>query len=178
MLKRTLGALALIATLGMAVSTQAGPCYNGPCNPGFNPHAYGRPLTPEQMAEAQQIFNETNADMEITRQKLAAKRTELNQVLSLPMPDRGKIESLSREIGELRGQMLAARAEARNRLAQKGLPATSFAPAPQGYGPCWGGNGMMNWGMMNRGMMGWDGANGWRHHGRHRPHGPRGGYWQ
>lgn len=120
-------------------------------------------ITPEQWAEAQKIFNENYAGMENTRQELAYKRQLLDQHLSSPNPDRNAIEQLSREIGELRGKMLASRVEARNRLAERGLPADC-------YGPC---NGYYPMGMMGYDMMG--PYYGGRHHGHGYRHG-RGGW--
>lgn len=100
--------------------------------PAFN-GGYAHQLTPEQMEAARQIFNNNFASMDTTRQALAAKRAELNSVLASPQPDGAKIESLSREIGELRGKMLAARAEVRSQLARNGLPTDFYGP--EGEGP-------------------------------------------
>lgn len=136
---------------------------NYPVGPYYNNY------TPEQWAEAQRIFEESNAGMATVRQELASKREILDRELAQPNPDPRTIEKLSREIGELRGKMLAARVNARNRLAERGLPADC-------YGPC------------NRGYYG----GGWshyyndhrpRHHRRHDYYGPMGpmgpmGYWR
>lgn len=122
---------------------------------------YGYQLTPEQMATVQKIFTDNYAGMDATRQALTAKRAELDAQLANPNPDMDKIESLSREIGELRGKMLAARANVRSQLAKQGLPAEVYGPdGQQGY---WG-----------RDQDVWQGQ-GWhgrRHGGRH--HGPYG----
>lgn len=118
----------------------------------------------EQWAEARRIFDETNAGMTTTRQELASKREILDRELAKPNPDAGTIEKLSREIGELRGRMLSARATARSRLAERGLPADCYGPCASYYpypGP------MMGYGD-------WDRPHRPRHHGGH--HGPRGGW--
>lgn len=139
--------------------------------PAYQARPYAPQLSPEQMAKAQEIIDRSYVDMQNTRESLAAKRAELDQQLASPNPDRGRIEALSREIGDLRGKMLSARVDVRNRLAQQGLPPDCFADGPArgymgpGYGPCWG-NGMM-------------GGNGWYHHGRgHRGWRGHGGCWR
>ena len=91
-----------------------------------------------------------------------AERAQLDEEMASEDPDPATIERLSREIGELRGKMLAARATARSELAKNGLSADLYAPdAPRKR--------------QSRGNEVWQGQ-GW-HHGGH--HGPRGGgYWR
>lgn len=129
---------------------------------GYQAQPYGQGLSQEQQRQAQQIYQETLASTNSAREALNAKRSQLDQELASPNPDGARIESLSREIGELRGQLLAARAQARSRLSQQGLP-------PDCLSGCWGDRGMM---MTN----GWQYAPGayyhhGRGHGRHRGHG-------
>lgn len=166
------------ATLAIAAALILGATASQAAQPGDMPPAYQmqpyRGLTPQQEQEAQKIFVDNYAEMEATRQALAGKRMELDQQLASPSPDKGKIERLSREIGELRGKMLSARADVRAKLNQKGLPPDYFGPTgdygrPDGYGPCWVGP---------RG--GWHRGDGWYHHGGHRGygHGHRGGCWR
>ena len=138
---------------------------------------YGNGLSPEQMEQARQIFNESYASMDSTRQNLAAKRAELNAELANPNPDKAKIERLATEIGALRGKMLAARTEVRSRLQEQGLPADYYGPrGPNPYydgpRPGWGCPGM---GMMEDGYRGWHDGYGWGHHGPR--HGRRGCGW-
>lgn len=155
-------ALASGIVFGMASLGQAA----GPIGPDYGGPAYGMQLTPEQMEKARKIFTDNYAGMESTRQALAAKRAELAAQLDSPAPDRAKIESLSREIGELRGKMLSARAEVRSSLAKEGLPADFYGPnAPQrGYedGPAWHhGHGRHHDGGWGRGWhRGWGGCMG------------------
>lgn len=128
-------ALACGMIFGMASMSQAA----GPVGSDYGCPAYGMQLTPEQMEKARKIFTDNYAGMESTRQALAAKRAELSDQLNSTAPDRAKIESLSREIGELRGKLLSARAEVRANLAKEGLPVDFYGPnAPQRgyeYGP-------------------------------------------
>lgn len=142
---KTLSVLALAGVLLCGVSAvQAAPANAAPNN--------GYDLTPEQSAAMRKIFTENYDNMSSTREALAAKRAELDAQLASPNPDGAKIESLSREIGELRGKMLAARADVRAKLNREGLPSDYYGPdAPRyhnGYdreirrgGPAWGHHG-------------------------------------
>lgn len=94
----------------------------------YGGYAPGPQLTPEQMATIQKIFNENYAEMDATRQALTQKRAQLDAELANPAPDKNKIETLSREIGELRGKMLSSRAQVRSQLAKEGLPANPYGP--------------------------------------------------
>ena len=151
--KLTTLALAAILALGAAGAAQA-------AGRDYRPDAQAWPgLSTEQQAKAKKIHDETVADTSGTREKLRAKRAELDAQLASPEPDKDKIESLSREIGELRGKLMAARVDLRAKLAKEGIPAEAFEPAPgprngfgpgngpanagpgYGPGPCWGPNG-------------------------------------
>lgn len=159
MFKSGIAAMAIFCALCLAVPTKSD------ARPGGNPPYPGQPqpgwqLTPEQQAMAQQIFNENYASMQNVREELAYKQSLLDQQLASPNPDRATIEKLSREIGDLRGKMLASRVDVRSKLAQQGLP-------PDCFGPCWGPGESMP---MNNGW-GY-----WRHHRRsgwHHGHGGR-----
>lgn len=131
----------------LAASAHGGPC----------PYAYGEGLSQEQMDEARRIYNENFVSMNSTRQALAARYSELDQLLASQNPDRDRIETLSREIGELRGKLLAARAEVRSKLQERGLPDNFYGRgAPRGGRYYYGGQN-------------------WHHGGKHGPRGPRGG---
>lgn len=165
-------ALAAILALGAAGAAEAA---NGR---DYRPDAYAYPgLSPEQEAAARKLHTESLAGTTALRDALRAKRAELDAQLASPDPDKDKIESLSRDIGELRGKLMAARVDLRARLAKEGIPAEAYGPAPQGrpgpgysgpgYGPCWGPDG--------------HGYGYGYHHGRrgghHGGYGPRGGCW-
>ena len=85
-------------------------------------------LTPEQRRIAQEVFDRNYAAMESTRQALTEKRAQLDEEMASENPDGAVIERLSREIGELRGKMLAARANARAELAKDGLSTDLYSP--------------------------------------------------
>lgn len=126
----------------------------------------GQPLSQEQMDTAKKIFDNSYAGMEATRRALAAKSAELDAQLSSQNPDNAKIESLSREIGELQGKMLAARADVRSQLEKAGIPSDYYGFNP-GYGPGYGPNNGPGWHMYDGGGYGWHGSR----------HGGRGGCW-
>lgn len=121
------------------------------------PYSGNQQWTSEQRAAAQQIFDENFADMDNIRQQLSDKRLELDAHLSSPNPDGAKIESLSREIGELRGQMLANRAKVRAQLRERGLSSDYYGPSHYSQHNGHGRN-YDNW-----------------HHGDRRGYGPMGG---
>lgn len=123
-------------------------------------NGYGNQLSQEQINAAREIINRNFANMDSTRQTLNAKRAELDSLLASPNPDSARIEELSRDIGQLRGKMLAARAGVRSELAKKGLSPDFLSPAPQG-----------NWEQQYVGPQPY-------HHGhpRHRGHGYGRGY--
>ena len=118
---------------------------------------YGPQMTPQQLESAREIVGRGYANMDSTRQALAAKRNELDSLLASPNPDGARIEQLSREIGELRGKMLSARAQVRSELIQKGLSPDFLGPNAGGreydyapprryhHGPYHGGWGHRGW---------------------------------
>lgn len=101
-------------------------------------NGYGPQMSQQQIDMAREIITRNYAAMEDTRQELASKRAQLDALLASPNPDGGKIEELSRDIGELRGKMLAARADVRKQLIQKGLSPDFLGPdvqaRPEQYG--------------------------------------------
>lgn len=80
-------------------------------------------LTRDQREELARILKQNYTTVAPLRQQLAAKRGELASVLNSANPDKDKIASLSREIGDIRGKLLSARVDLRGQLAAAGLPA-------------------------------------------------------
>lgn len=113
----------LLAAGGMANAQPGDSPNRGNQRPGW-----GQQLTPQQRQQAERIFNENFSSMDQTRNELALKRDELNAELESSNPNRAKIESLSREIGELRGKMLNARLNARSQMLKEGLPDDYYGP--------------------------------------------------
>lgn len=165
MFSKSLATLAITAALILGANLSMASAQPGD-GPSYQMQPY-RGLSVQQQQEMQKIFVDNYAGMEATRQELAGKRMELDQLLESPFPDKGRIEKLSREIGELRGRLLGTRAEVRSELARKGLPPDYYADPAIQPGPCWG----------NRPYHGWGYGNGWHHHGGYRGHG-HGGYGQ
>lgn len=140
--KFTTLALAGILALGVAGAAQAA----GGRDYRPDAQAYAG-LTADQQSKAKKIHDDVVAATSETREQLRAKRAELDAQLASPEPDKGKIESLSREIGELRGKLMAARVDLRAKLAKEGIPAEAFEGAPGNGGPRGGfgpGNGPRN----------------------------------
>ena len=166
--KLTTLALAAILALGAAGAAQA-------AGRDYRPDAQAYPgLTTEQQAKAKKIHDETVADTNDTREKLRARRAELDAQLASPEPDKSKIESLSREIGELRGKLMAARVDMRAKLAKEGIPAEAFEAGPgphRGFGPGDGGPANAGPGYGPGPCWGPDGGYGYGYH-----HGRRGGH--
>ena len=146
--------LAALVLAGCAGFAQAAP----------NGNASG--MSQEQRLLAQEIINRNYQAMEATRQALTEKRAQLDEEMASANPNAAAIENLSREIGELRGKMLAARAGARAELAKNGLATDAYAPKAQRQ--------------PRYRDQDYDRGDGYWHHGdRGRHHGPRGhGYWR
>lgn len=89
--------------------------------------AWGRDITPEQNSAAQKLLKENWNATSATREALSSKYAEMNALLNSENPDTARIESLSREIGELRGKMLESRVKVRSELAKLGLPSDYYS---------------------------------------------------
>lgn len=135
-----------------------------PQNNDFGGPGWNRQLTPQQMEQARKIFDNNYQAMSETRELLNAKRAQLKAVMAQPNPDKSQIETLSREIGELRGKILAARVDVRNQLSSQGLPKDFFGPNAPRRG---------EWDNGPEKMPG----PGWRHHRGWHNGWPGGGYW-
>lgn len=149
--KKILMAAICFSVLGAGASIAA----PGQWNEGQKPV-----LTEEQKNKAKTLFDEHRRAMDADRQKLTIKEAELRAQLQSVTPDAAKIESISKEIGELRGRMLAAKVKLDAQLEKEGLP--SKGP----YGGMYGGPDRMNGGhgagygsMGGYGPMGGMGAN-------------------
>lgn len=102
--------------------------FNGPGPRGGDNQGWNQSLTPQQRQQAEKIFTENFSSMDETRQLLAQKRQQLDSELASDNPDPALIEALSREIGDLRGKMLAARVKVRSQLSEQGLPRDFYGP--------------------------------------------------
>ena len=135
-----LAALALTSSLAMARPGGQGGgmgAGQGDC-PGYGGGM--AQLTPEKQAAFQKIHDAFAAKTAQMRAELGVKMAELNTLAVAPTPDQGKIEALTKQIGELKGKLLAERTQFRIQVAKEVGP--GFA----------GGCGGMGGGMMGRGM--------------------------
>lgn len=161
-IRMTTLALAAVLVLGFAGLAQARGHGGWDGGPGYN-----APLSQEQENKARQIFSSHYEKTEAIRQALITKRAELQAQMVSNSPDKAKIESLSREIGELRGKMLTARTELRAQLDKEGLPMGGYGMGHGGYGMDHGGYAMGHdgYGMGHRGYGMGHGGYGGRGHG-------------
>lgn len=79
-------------------------------------------LTPEQQTQAKALFEEVKAANSPLREAIQAKRAEIESLMKSANPDKTKLEALSREIGELRGQEMINRIQMREKFQKAGLP--------------------------------------------------------
>ena len=124
-IRKKISTLAIAAALvcGIAFATDAIAQNNGPqSNDQYNQN-YTTQMTPEQQTALQQILKEHSDVTGQIEEAINAKRGELLAQLDSTNPDRAKIASLSRELGDLRGQLLTARVDMKAKLAQAGIPA-------------------------------------------------------
>lgn len=92
----------------------------GDC-PNYRGMAAGPELTQEQNQKLAGLFDEHQVAMGKIHQKLAEKEAELRLATLAEKPDAQKVTTLSKEIGELRGQMITARMAFDEKLSQAGF---------------------------------------------------------
>lgn len=109
-----------------------------------NAPEWGRQLNSSQKIAAQKIIDENINNTAPIRQSLSNKYADLNLLLCMETPDREKVEKLSREIGELRGNLLEERIKAREKMRKQGLPDGYF-----GSGRIHEAKGNRRWGFYN-----------------------------
>lgn len=150
--------LALVAVLGLAGMAYAqyhmmgGP---GAGMPGGQAMGTMYNLPPEKQAAVQKLYSEHNQATESLRQQLFAKQSELNTLYYSGSADTGKVQTLSREIGDLNAKLYSAQVSLRKQLTKEGVPAYGM-----GHGAGYGMGHGMGMGMgMGHGMgMGSNGA--------------------
>jgi zinc resistance-associated protein len=121
----TLAALALLAlTSSFAMARPGG----GPGMMGGGPGAGGCPgygqgamaqLTPEKQAVFQKLHDAYAAKTAQLRASLGVKMAELNAASVAPTPDQGKIDALTKDIGELEGKLLNEKTQFRIQVAKE-----------------------------------------------------------
>ncbi|ELX9021446.1 zinc resistance-associated protein ZraP [Salmonella enterica subsp. enterica serovar Wilhelmsburg] len=111
----------------------------------------GSPLTTEQQATAQKIYDDYYTQTSALRQQLISKRYEYNALLTASSPDTAKINAVAKEMGSLGQKLDEQRVKRDVAMAQAGIP----RGAGMGYGGCGGYGGGYHRGGGHMGMGNW-----------------------
>ncbi|EAS7442563.1 zinc resistance sensor/chaperone ZraP [Salmonella enterica] len=111
----------------------------------------GSPLTTEQQATAQKIYDDYYTQTSALRQQLISKRYEYNALLTASSPDTAKINAVAKEMESLGQKLDEQRVKRDVAMAQAGIP----RGAGMGYGGCGGYGGGYNRGGGHMGMGNW-----------------------
>lgn len=144
-------AIALIALSLLALSSGA----------AFAGHHWGNndgmwqqgasPLTTEQQATAQKIYDDYYTQTSALRQQLISKRYEYNALLTASSPDTAKINAVAKEMESLGQKLDEQRVKRDVAMAQAGIP----RGAGMGYSGCGGYGGGYHRGGGHMGMGNW-----------------------
>ncbi|ECP4322252.1 TPA: zinc resistance sensor/chaperone ZraP [Salmonella enterica] len=111
----------------------------------------GSPLTTEQQATAQKIYDDYYTQTSALRQQLISKRYEYNALLTASSPDTAKINAVAKEMESLGQKLDEQRVKRDVAMAQAGIPRGSG----MGYGGCGGYGGGYHRGGGHMGMGNW-----------------------
>lgn len=111
----------------------------------------GSPVTTEQQATAQKIYDDYYTQTSALRQQLISKRYEYNALLTASSPDTAKINAVAKEIESLGQKLDEQRVKRDVAMAQAGIP----RGAGMGYGGCGGYGGGYHRGGGHMGMGNW-----------------------
>ncbi|AGK68975.1 zinc resistance sensor/chaperone ZraP [Salmonella enterica] len=111
----------------------------------------GSPLTTEQQATAQKIYDDYYTQTSALRQQLISKRYEYNALLIASSPDTAKINAVAKEMESLGQKLDEQRVKRDVAMAQAGIP----RGAGMGYGGCGGYGGGYHRGGGHMGMGNW-----------------------
>lgn len=111
----------------------------------------GSPLTTEQQATAQKIYDDYYTQTSAPRQQLISKRYEYNALLTASSPDTAKINAVAKEMESLGQKLDEQRVKRDVAMAQAGIP----RGAGMGYGGCGGYGGGYHRGGGHMGMGNW-----------------------
>ncbi|HAF0485824.1 zinc resistance sensor/chaperone ZraP [Salmonella enterica subsp. enterica serovar Wien str. CFSAN000656] len=111
----------------------------------------GSPLTTEQQATAQKIYDDYYTQTSALRQQLISKRYEYNALLTASSPDTAKINAVAKEMESLGQKLDDQRVKRDVAMAQAGIP----RGAGMGYGGCGGYGGGYHRGGGHMGMGNW-----------------------
>ena len=107
----------------------------------------GTPMTTEQQATAQKIYDDYYSQTSALRQQLTSKRYEYNALLTASSPDTAKINAVAKEMEALNQSLDEQRVKRDVAMAQAGVP----RGAGMGYGGCGGGGNHRGGGHMGMG---------------------------
>ncbi|EDY6601557.1 zinc resistance sensor/chaperone ZraP [Salmonella enterica subsp. enterica serovar Portland] len=111
----------------------------------------GSPLSTEQQATAQKIYDDYYTQTSALRQQLISKRYEYNALLTASSPDTAKINAVAKEMESLGQKLDEQRVKRDVAMAQAGIP----RGAGMGYGGCGGYGGGYHRGGGHMGMGNW-----------------------
>ncbi|EBU5900199.1 zinc resistance sensor/chaperone ZraP [Salmonella enterica] len=111
----------------------------------------GSPLTTEQQATAQKIYDDYYTQTSALRRQLISKRYEYNALLTASSPDTAKINAVAKEMESLGQKLDEQRVKRDVAMAQAGIP----RGAGMGYGGCGGYGGGYHRGGGHMGMGNW-----------------------
>ncbi|EBX7760033.1 TPA: zinc resistance sensor/chaperone ZraP [Salmonella enterica] len=111
----------------------------------------GSPLTTEQQATAQKIYDDYYTQTSALRQQLISKRYEYNALLTASSPDTAKINAVAKEMESLGQKLDEQRVKRDVAMAQADIP----RGAGMGYGGCGGYGGGYHRGGGHMGMGNW-----------------------
>ncbi|EDH9623210.1 zinc resistance sensor/chaperone ZraP [Salmonella enterica subsp. enterica serovar Austin] len=111
----------------------------------------GNPLTTEQQATAQKIYDDYYTQTSALRQQLISKRYEYNALLTASSLDTAKINAVAKEMESLGQKLDEQRVKRDVAMAQAGIP----RGAGMGYGGCGGYGGGYHRGGGHMGMGNW-----------------------
>ncbi|EGK7480352.1 zinc resistance sensor/chaperone ZraP [Salmonella enterica] len=144
-------AIALIALSLLALSSGAAFAWHHWGNNDGMWQQGGSPLTTEQQATAQKIYDDYYTQTSALRQQLISKRYEYNALLTASSPDTAKINAVAKEMESLGQKLDEQRVKRDVAMAQAGIP----RGAGMGYGGCGGYGGGYHRGGGHMGMGNW-----------------------
>ena len=107
----------------------------------------GTPMTADQQAAAQKIYDDYYSQTSALRQQLTSKRYEYNALLTASSPDTAKINAVAKEMEALNQSLDEQRVKRDVAMAQAGVP----RGAGMGHGGCGGGGNHRSGGHMGMG---------------------------
>jgi Spy/CpxP family protein refolding chaperone len=106
----------------LALALAVVPALSAPATAAEPYHERGMPeLSPEKLELARKLYEDFHKDTLAARQELYLKRRELDAQMYSAQPDESKIQSLAKEIADLRARLHSARVALKSALLKEGL---------------------------------------------------------